>query len=54
VLLAEVVEVRPAHLEDPQAQQAEQAHQGEVIRVGRVASRSEQRLQLKMGQAEGG
>jgi hypothetical protein len=34
VLLAEVGDVRARGLEDPQAQQAEHGHQGEVGRVG--------------------
>ena len=42
VFLAEVADVRASGLEDPQAQQAEHGHQGEVKRVGRLAGGGEQ------------
>ncbi len=37
VFLAQVADVRAGSLEDPQAQQPQHGHQGEVIRVGRLA-----------------
>jgi hypothetical protein len=50
VLFAEVADVRPGGLEDPQAQQAEHGHQREVVRVRRLAGRGQQCLELQVGE----
>jgi hypothetical protein len=54
VLLAEVGDVGGAGLEDPQPEQAECGDQGEVVVVGRLAGRGQQRFELQVGQPEGG
>ena len=54
VLLAEVGDVSAGGLEDPQAQQAEHGHQGEIARVHRFSGSSEQDLELQMGEPQGG
>ena len=54
VLLAEIVDVRARGVEDPQPEQPEQADEREVVRVRRVAAGGEQRLELQVGQPEGG
>jgi hypothetical protein len=46
VLVAEVGHVRAACLEDPQAEQAQHRHQGEVVAVGRIATSREQCFEL--------
>jgi hypothetical protein len=54
VLLAEVGDVGGAGLEDPQPEQPEHGRGGEVVVVGRLAGRAQQRLELQVGQPEGG
>jgi hypothetical protein len=54
VFLAEIVDVRAGGFEDPQPEQPEQADQREVVQVGRVPAGGEQRLELQVGQPEGG
>jgi hypothetical protein len=54
VLLAEVVDARPAGFEDPQSEQSEERDQGEVVRVGRQPGGGEQGFELQMPKAEGG
>jgi hypothetical protein len=54
MLLSEVGDVRSGGLEDPQAQQAEHGHQGEVARVRRFAGNGEQSLELQVGEAQSG
>jgi hypothetical protein len=54
VLLTEVSDIRGGGLEDPQAQQAEHGHQGEVARMRRFAGSGEQSLELQVGEAQGG
>ena len=54
VFLAEVGDVGAGGLEDPQPEQAEHRDQGEVVEVGRLAGRGEQRLELQVGQPQGG
>ena len=54
VFFAEVVDVRAGGFEDPQAEQAEQADQREVVPVRRLAGGGEQRFELQVGQPEGG
>ena len=51
VLLAEVLNVRPGRLEDPQHEQAQHRHQSEVVEVRRVASGDEHRFELQVRQA---
>jgi hypothetical protein len=46
VFFTKVGDVGAGGLEDPQAEKPEQGHQREVARVLRLASRSEQRLEL--------
>jgi len=53
VLVAEVGDVRAARLEDPQAEQAQHRHQGEVVAVGRITTGREQCLELQVGKSEG-
>jgi hypothetical protein len=48
VLFAEVADVRAGGFEDPQAQQAEHGHQGEVVPVGGLAGGGEQGLELQV------
>jgi len=48
VLLAEVGDVGAGGFEDPQAQQAEHRHKGEVARVRRVPGGGEQGLELQV------
>jgi hypothetical protein len=52
VLFAEVGDSRAGGFEDPQAQQAEHGHQGEVVPVGGLAGCGEQGLELKVGETE--
>ena len=52
VFLAKVTDVRAGRFEDPQAEQTERGHQGEVISVSGLAGRSEQGLELEVGEAE--
>jgi len=54
VFLAEILDVGAAGFEDPQPKQAEQTDQREVVQVDRVPGRAQQRLQLQVGQPEGG
>ena len=54
VLFPEDGDVGGAGLEDPQPEQPECGDQGEVTGVGRLAGRGQQRLELQVGQAEGG
>jgi hypothetical protein len=52
MLLLEVGDVGVTRFEDPQPEQAEHHHQGEVVEVGRLARRGEQRLELQMRQPQ--
>ena len=52
--LGQVGDIGPGGLEDPQSEQAENRDQGVVVRVGRVAGRGEQGLELQVGQSQGG
>ena len=54
VLFADVGDVGGAGLEDAQPEQAEHGDQGEVVAVCRLAACDQQRLELQVGQAEGG
>ncbi len=54
VFLAEVGDVGAGGLEDPQAQQPEHGHQGEVVIAGRFAGGGQQRLELQMGESKCG
>jgi hypothetical protein len=57
VLLAEVGDVRAGGLEDPQAEQAEQAehgHQREIEGIRRFSGGCEQRLKLQVGEPQRG
>jgi hypothetical protein len=54
VFLAEVGDVRGGGLEDPQPQEAEHGHQGEVVPVTGGAGGAEQGLELQVRQPEGG
>ena len=54
VLLADVVDVGGAGFEDPQAEQSEHGHQGEVVGVEEEAGGGEHGLELQVGQPEGG
>ena len=54
VFLAEVGDVEVGGLKDPQAEEPEQADQGEVVGVGRVACGGQHRLELQMRQPQGG
>jgi len=53
VVLAEVGDVRGGGFEDPQAQQAEHAHQREIARVRRLPGGGEQGLELQVGEPQG-
>nr|WP_247657132.1 hypothetical protein [Micromonospora sp. U56] len=53
MLLAQVGDIRPAGLEDPQPEQAQQRDQGEVVRVARQPGGRDQRLELQVTQPEG-
>ena len=52
VFLAQVVDVGADGLEDPQPEQAKQAHQREVARAARLSGRGENRLELQVCQPE--
>ena len=52
MLFAEVGNIRAGSLEDPQAQQAEHGHEGEVVPVGGLAGCGEQGLELKVRESE--
>jgi hypothetical protein len=52
VFLANVTDVRAGRFEDPQAEQTEHGHQGEVIPVSGLAGCGEQGLELEVGEAE--
>jgi hypothetical protein len=54
VFLTDVGDGQAGGLEDPQTEQAEQADQREVVPVRRLTGRGQQRLQLQMGEPEGG
>ena len=54
VLFAEVGDVRTGGFEDPQAEQAEHGHQGEVVRVHRLPRGGEQGLELQVREPQGG
>ena len=54
VFLAQVGDAGAGGFEDPQAQQPEHGHQGEVVAVRRLACGGQQRLELQMGESEGG
>jgi hypothetical protein len=54
VLLTQIGDVGGTGLEDAQPEEAEHAHQGEIVRVGRLPRGVQQGLELKMRQAEGG
>ena len=53
VFLAQVADVRAGGLEDPQAQQPEHGHKGEVVPVGGLAGCGEQGLELQVREPEG-
>jgi len=53
MLFAQVGDVRASGLEDPQAEQPEHGHEGEVAGVRRLAGRGEQGLELQVGEPEG-
>ena len=53
MLLAEVGDVSAGGLEDPQAQQAEHGHQGEIARVRRLAGGGEKGLELQVRESQG-
>jgi hypothetical protein len=52
VLFAEVGDIRAGGFEDPQAQQSEHGHEGEVVPVGGLAGCGEQGLELRVREAE--
>ncbi|MFC5006758.1 hypothetical protein ACFPIJ_54230 [Dactylosporangium cerinum] len=54
VLFAEIADAGSAGFEDPQAEQAEQCDQGEVVRVGRQSGGGDQRFELQVPQTERG
>jgi len=54
VLLAQISNSGTGGLEDPQAQQAEHGHQGEVVVVGGLASGGKQCLKLQVREPEHG
>ena len=54
VFLAQVGDVGAGGFEDPQTQQPEHGHQGEVARRRRFAGSSEQSLELQVGEAQRG
>ncbi len=54
VLLAEIGNIGAGGLEDSQAQQAEHCHEREVVRVRRFPGGGEQRLELQVGEPQGG
>jgi hypothetical protein len=53
VFFAKVADVRAGCLEDPQAEQAEHCHEGEVAGTGGLAGRGEQGLELQVGEPQG-
>jgi hypothetical protein len=53
VLFAEVGDVRAGGLEDPQAEQPQHGHQGEVGRIGGLPGRGEQGFELQVGEPQG-
>jgi hypothetical protein len=54
VFLAQVGDVGTGGLEDPQAEQSEHGHQGEVIAVRGLAGGGQQRLELQVSEPERG
>jgi hypothetical protein len=52
MFFAEVADVSTGGFEDPQAEQAEHGHQGEVTRVRWLADGGEQGLELQVGEPE--
>ena len=52
VFLAQVVDIRAAGFEDPQAEQPQHRDEGEVIRVLGEAAGGEHGLELQVGQPE--
>ena len=54
VFLAQVGDVGATCFEDPQAEQPQHGHQGEVVGVRRRAGRAEQGFELQVRQAERG
>jgi len=54
MFLAEVCDVGAGSLEDPQSQQPEHGHQGEVVIVGRLSRYGQQRLELQVSEPERG
>ena len=54
VFLAEVADVQAGGFEDPQAEQAEETDQGEVVRVRGLPGGGQQRFELQVGQPECG
>jgi hypothetical protein len=54
MFLAEVGDVRAGSFEDPQAEQPEHGHQGEVIAVRRFPGGGEQGLKLQVGESQRG
>lgn len=53
MFLAQVGDVRPAGFEDPQAEQAQEGEQGEVVRVRGLSGGGDQSFELQVPQAEG-
>ena len=53
MFLAQVADVRAGGLEDPQAQQPEHGHKGEVVPVGGLAGCGEQGFELQVREPEG-
>ena len=54
MLLAQVVDIGADRLEDPQAEQAQEADEGEVVGVGRFPGGGEHGFELQVRQPEGG
>ena len=53
VFFAKVGDVRAAGLEDPQAQQPQHGHERAVTRIGGLAGRGKQCLELQVSEPEG-
>ena len=50
----EVGDVGAGGFEDPEPEQPEHRHEGEVVGVGRVAGGGQERFELQMAEPEGG
>jgi hypothetical protein len=53
MLIAQVRDVGANGLEDPQAEQAEHGHKGEVAGMSGLAGGGQQRLELQVGEPKG-